>query len=241
MNIIKLNAIASTNDFLKELSAKQMVQNLTTVVAENQEKGKGQRGAVWISENGKNLTFSVYLNYKHAKTTSLFLINIIVPISIQEVLKKYNFNSIAIKWPNDILSDNKKIGGILIENAIKSDGNVQTIIGIGLNVNQMFFDNLPQAASLAMIKGEEFDKDVLLKEIINRLAENLERINEVSFFWEKYNSLLFKKDVPMVFSDATGLKFMGIIKGVSENGKLLLLLEDDSIKEYNIKEIKMHY
>ena len=241
MNIIKLNAIASTNDFLKELSAKQMVQNLTTVVAENQEKGKGQRGAVWNSENGKNLTFSVYLCNKHIKTSSLFLINVIVPISIQEVLKCYNFNTITIKWPNDILSDNKKIGGILIENAIKSDGSVQTIIGIGLNVNQMFFENLPQAASLAMIKGKEFDKDILLEKIVNQLTANLDRIEETSYFWEKYNSLLFKKDIPMVFSDAMNVKFMGIIKGVSENGRLLLLLEDDSIKEYDIKAIKMHY
>jgi BirA family biotin operon repressor/biotin-[acetyl-CoA-carboxylase] ligase len=241
MNIIKLNAIASTNDFLKELSAKQIVQNLTTVVAENQLKGKGQRGATWNSEDGKNLTFSVFLNGNTIKTTSLYLINIIVPISIQEILKRYNFNTIAIKWPNDILSDNKKIGGILIENAIKSDGTVQTIIGVGLNVNQFSFENLPQAASLAMIMNREFDKEILLKNILDQLIINLNRIGDASYFWEKYNDLLFKKEIPMVFSNALNEKFMGIIKGVSENGKLLLLLEDDAIKEYDIKEIKMHY
>lgn len=241
MNIIKLNAIASTNDFLRQMSAKEMVENFTVVVAENQLNGKGQRGSVWVSENGKNLTFSVFVKDFQVDVSSIYLINIIVPITIIEVLTELKLVDLAIKWPNDILSDNKKIGGILIENAIKSDGMIQTVVGIGLNVNQMSFDNLPQASSLAILKKEEFDKDLILKQIIERLKFNMTRIGDKSYFWDKYNNLLFRKDIPTVFVNNTNQKFMAIVKGVTNNGKLQLLLEDDTINEYDIKEVKMLY
>lgn len=241
MNIIKLNAIASTNDFLKQMSAKEMVENFTVVVAENQLNGKGQRGSVWVSENGKNLTFSVFVKDFQVDVSSIYLINIIVPITIIEVLTELKLVDLAIKWPNDILSENKKIGGILIENAIKSDGMIQTVVGIGLNINQMSFDNLPQASSLAILKKEEFDKDLILKQIIERLKYNMTRIGDKSYFWDKYNNLLFRKDIPTVFINNTNQKFMAIVKGVTNNGKLQLLLEDDTINEYDIKEVKMLY
>ncbi|KIX20025.1 hypothetical protein SY27_16035 [Flavobacterium sp. 316] len=241
MNIIKLNAIASTNDFLRQMSAKEMVENFTVVVAENQLNGKGQRGSVWVSENGKNLTFSVFVKDFQVDVSSIYLINIIVPITIIEVLTELKLVDLAIKWPNDILSENKKIGGILIENAIKSDGMIQTVVGIGLNINQMSFDNLPQASSLAILKKEEFDKDLILKQIIERLKYNMTRIGDKSYFWDKYNNLLFRKDIPTVFVNNTNQKFMAIVKGVTNNGKLQLLLEDDTINEYDIKEVKMLY
>lgn len=241
MNIIKLNAIASTNDFLRQMSAKEMVENFTVVVAENQLNGKGQRGSVWVSENGKNLTFSVFVKDFQVDVSSIYLINIIIPITIIEVLTELKLVDLAIKWPNDILSENKKIGGILIENAIKSDGMIQTVVGIGLNVNQMSFDNLPQASSLAILKKEEFDKDLILKQIIERLKYNMTRIGDKSYFWDKYNNLLFRKDIPTVFVNNTNQKFMAIVKGVTNNGKLQLLLEDDTINEYDIKEVKMLY
>ena len=241
MNIIKLNAIGSTNTFLKELSATKMLDNYTSVVAESQLKGRGQRGSNWQSENEKNLTFSTFINDFDLKKNNPFLINIIVPISIIEVLETYFLENLAIKWPNDILSENKKIGGILIENVIKSEGKMESIIGIGLNVNQMSFDDLPKASSLALLKQTTFDKDILLKEIVKQLQLNLTKTTESSCFWDKYHSYLFKKEVPSVFMDATEVQFMGIIKKVTSSGKLQLLLEDDSLKEYDIKELKMFY
>lgn len=241
MNIIKLNAIDSTNRFLKDLSAIQTIENYTTVVAENQLKGKGQRGSNWVSENGKNLTFSIFINDLKVGTKETFILNCIVPIAIIEVLQKFNLERLAIKWPNDILSENKKIAGILIENTIKPDGRISSIIGIGLNVNQLHFENLPQASSLALLKNKQFDKEQLLKSIIFQMTENVNAVNNKNYFWEKYHSLLFKKDIPSVFNDINNKPFMGIIKGITETGKLVLLLDDDSIKEYDIKEIKMLY
>ena len=241
MNIIKLNAIDSTNRFLKDLSAIQTIENFTTVVAENQLKGKGQRGASWVSENGKNLTFSIFINDLQVTVKTSFILNFIVPLAIIEVLKKFNLERLAIKWPNDILSENKKIAGILIENTIKPDGRISSIIGIGLNVNQLHFENLPQASSLALLKNRKFDKEELLKAIRNEIVTNVNQSNKTAYFWEKYHSVLFKKDIPTVFNDNENKPFMGIIKSVTESGKLVLLLDDDSTREYDIKEIKMLY
>ena len=174
MNIIKLNAIDSTNRFLKKMSATQSLDNFTVVVTENQLKGKGQRGAKWVSENGKNLTFSTLINHIDIHPRDIYLINIITAIALIETLEKYQLKDLHIKWPNDILSENKKICGILIENSIQSNGKIKSIIGIGLNVNQKSFENLPQASSLCLLKNKTFEKEQLLNSIILR--------NEIKFF-----------------------------------------------------------
>ncbi|VXB02853.1 Biotin--(acetyl-CoA-carboxylase) ligase [Flavobacterium sp. 9AF] len=241
MNIIKLNAIDSTNKFLKELSVSKKIENFTTVVTEKQLKGQGQRGASWHSEDGKNLTFSVFYEIQNINLNNLFTINIATSIAVVEALQINEITDLNIKWPNDILSENKKICGVLIENTIKTDGTTKSIIGIGLNVNQEKFEELPQASSLKILKKREFDKEKLLLDLINKLENNLKEIGNPDYLWEKYHSLLFKKDIPMAFESSEKLRFMGIIKGVSRNGKLILLLEEDCIKEFDIKEIKMLY
>ena len=241
MNIIKLNAIDSTNNFLKELSATQILDNFTTVVTENQLKGKGQRGATWVSEDGKNLTFSTYIHHNPAFTNELFTFNVMASIALVKVLEKYQLPQLHIKWPNDILSENKKICGILIENTIKSDGRIHCIIGIGLNVNQMVFQNLPKASSMVILKNMVFDKEVLLNEILKSLKHHYNQLENPTLLWKKYHTYLYKKGIPVAFENTSKEQFMGIIQGVSTFGKLMVLLENDTIHEYDIKEIKMLY
>lgn len=151
MNIIKLSAINSTNDYLKKLSAGQYLENFTVVVAEHQTAGKGQMGAKWSVVPGKNLTFSVLIKDLLLEINEIFNLNAAVAISITETLESFNIPDICIKWPNDILAGNKKIGGVLIENSIKNNGEIFSIVGIGLNINQLDFENLPKASSLAVV------------------------------------------------------------------------------------------
>lgn len=243
MNIIKLNAIESTNSFLKELIMNQYVENFTIVCAENQTKGKGQVGAVWDSESGKNLTFSVLIRDVIVESASVFILNTLVSISIIKALEKFKINNLAIKWPNDILSEQKKIAGILIENIFRGNNEIISIVGVGLNVNQLYFDNLPQASSLAILNNKVFDKDLILEEIHNQLKFHCAQIsNHVkNDFWKEYHSYLFKKNIPVVFLGFDNHQFMGIIEGVSKFGRLQVILEDDSVKEFDLKEIKMLY
>jgi BirA family biotin operon repressor/biotin-[acetyl-CoA-carboxylase] ligase len=242
MKLIKLDAIDSTNEFLKGLSNKQELENFTVVTAESQTKGKGQMGAVWASETGKNLILSVLVKDFLSDICQIYNLNIVVSLAVIEALECYKIPDLSIKWPNDIMSYNKKIGGILIENSIKSDGSIASIVGLGLNVNQTNFENLPKASSMAVICNATFDKDALLFMIIDNLENKIKLWEkQLDFLWSDYISKLFKKGIPMPFSDANNQKFMGIIQGISSIGKLEILLEDDSISEFDIKEIQMLY
>ena len=243
MNIIKLDAIDSTNDYLKELSRTNTLDNFTVVTTDNQTKGKGQMGSVWKSEIGKNLTMSILIKDVLLNVNQIFDLNIAISLSVIEVLKEYSIPKLTIKWPNDIMSDNKKIGGILIENSFKTDNRIESVIGIGLNVNQKEFLNLPKASSLSLISNLEYDLDELISKIYLQIKRNYENLiaNKTEFLWENYHQNLFKKGVPMPFEAENGTKFMGIIQGVTKEGKLEILLEDDSLKTFGIKEITILY
>ena len=245
MHIIKLNAIPSTNTFLKELSATKKLVNFTTVVAENQTNGKGQRGNIWMVETGKNLTFSTLIADFSISQFSPFLLNIIVPVSIIQVLEKYDVNNLKVKWPNDILAENKKIGGVLIENSFKGIDKIESIIGIGLNANQTNFENLPKASSILLATGQYKNREELLEKIVSQIELNYQDLQsgtkQESFFWNFYHQNLFRKDIPSVFEKPNGEKFQGIIKRVSKEGKLEVLLENDSLQDFDIKEVSLLY
>ena len=242
MKLIKLDAIDSTNEFLKGLSNSHLVGNFTVVTAENQTKGKGQMGSAWVSEPSKNLIMSVLVTDFLSDSNRIFDINIVASVSIIQALETFNIPELSIKWPNDIMSYNKKIGGILIENSIKSDGNINSIVGLGLNVNQTNFEHLPNATSLALTSNTIFDKQEILLKIIEKLKQNIRSWNQnKDFMWADYTKKLFKKGIPMPFSDQNQQRFMGIIQGVSPIGKLEILLENDSIADFDIKEIQMLY
>jgi len=242
MKLIKLDAIDSTNEFLKGLSSNQTLENFTVVTAESQTKGKGQMGSVWDSEPSKNLIMSVLIKDFTTDINQIFDINIAVSVSIIQVLEGLNIPELSIKWPNDIMSYTKKIGGILIENSIKSDGSINSIAGLGLNINQMNFENLPKASSLAIICNKTFDKEEILLKIVEKLEQNIQSWNQNSdSLRTEYINKLFRIGIPMPFEDQNQQNFMGIIQGVSPIGKLEILLEDDSISEFDIKEIQMLY
>lgn len=242
MLFIKLDAIDSTNDYLKALANKELLEDFTTVVADKQLKGKGQMGSEWVSEAGKNLTMSVLVKSDFAINHTIFDINVAVALSIITVLDTLNIPKVSVKWPNDIMTDNKKIGGILIENAIKSDGTINSVIGIGLNVNQSDFVNLPKATSLFLATQQEFDKEMLMMKIVEKLKEYIQILHANSDnLWETYHNRLFKKGIPMPFELADGIKIMGIIQKVSQEGMLELMVEDDSLHYFGVKDITMLY
>jgi BirA family biotin operon repressor/biotin-[acetyl-CoA-carboxylase] ligase len=241
MKIIKLNAIDSTNRFLKELAQETSAENYTIVVANQQTDGKGQRGASWISESDKGLTFSLLYHNLQESAINLFELNCIVALSIVEALQSISLIKFQIKWPNDILAENKKIGGVLIENSFKNQQEVVSVIGIGINVNQLHFENLPQASSLALLERKIFDKEEIMIKIAKQLKFNLENAQKIgsNFYWERYHELLYKRGVVSAFEDGNGNQFVGKISAVTREGKLQLELENNVLSIFDLKEIKM--
>ena len=242
MQIIKLNAIDSTNNYLKQLILERTLDDFSVVLANHQTNGRGQRGSSWLSEKGKNLTFSVLKKNISLKINQQFLLNIIVSLSIIKTLEGFNIPNLAIKWPNDILSDHNKISGILIENLIKNKHIEYAIIGIGLNVNQDKFEGLDKVSSLKNIMPLAVNKDELLTMIINKLKMYFKMYSEngSGFLNSEYESYLFRKDKPSTFSSHDNSMFTGIIRGVSDSGKLCVQMEGLN-KEFDLKQLKLMY
>ena len=130
--------------------------------------------------------------------------------------------------------------GILIENSLKGSLITSSIIGIGLNVNQINFSTgLNKASSLQLMTNRKFDLDALLSCIISKLKEKVSMLNSGDFktLESDYLSVLYKKNIPAMFKDSKDVLFMGLIKGISKDGKLQVELDNESIKEFGIKEI----
>lgn len=244
MQIIKLNATDSTNEYLKNLAANASLGDYTVVMAEEQLKGRGQMGTEWISEAGKNLTFSVLKRLDGFAVSDRFLLNICVSLAVLRVLQNMKVPDLSVKWPNDILSGRSKICGILIENIVAGAKIRASIMGIGLNVNQTGFDHLPDASSLKLILKKEWDRDELLNSILNRINENFIRLEECDGKKElvaSYDSHLFRMNKPSTFTSENGGNFMGFIRGVTKNGLLLVELEGSVFKEFQLKEVQLLY
>ena len=243
MEIIKLNATNSTNTYLKNLLKEKQVKDLSCIWALSQTQGRGQQGAKWISEPGKNLTFSILKKFKNLPSEYHFLLNMEVSLAIFRALKKLYIPDLAVKWANDILSSKKKICGILIENTLHKEQISASIIGIGLNVNQVFFNDLPNVSSLQKIMGHPFDLEEVLLLICQELEVSLKSLSPTRFetMLDEYHTHLFRKDKPSTFEYPNGERFMGYIRGVSHNGQLQIEQEDALMSSFSLKEIKLLY
>jgi len=243
MPIIKLNAIDSTNSFLRQLCMEKAIEDYTAVTTKHQTQGRGQMGTVWDSEKGKNLMCSVFKRNNDIDIEHQFYISMVTSLALIKTLQTFNVPKLNVKWPNDILAENNKICGILIENVIKKNKIEASIIGIGLNVNQIGFKNLPNASSLKELTGIVFDLDELVQVIISNLKFyfNLLANGKFNKLKKEYETYLFRKGKPSSFKLKSGDVIPGFIEGVNENGKLIVRLEDDIRKVFDLKEIQLLY
>jgi BirA family biotin operon repressor/biotin-[acetyl-CoA-carboxylase] ligase len=243
MPIIKLNAIDSTNSYLRALCTKKGLDDFTVVYAKHQTEGRGQMGTVWDSQQGKNLTCSVFKKQVNITAAEQFYISMVTSLALIKTMQAFKVPKLNVKWPNDILAENKKICGILIENVIKSKRIEDSIIGIGLNVNQMLFDNLPNASSLRQLTGIVFDLDEVLQAIIKHLEFYFDKLAKEKFdaLKTEYESYLFRMEKPSMFKTDEQVVFPGFIQGVDETGKLIVRSENNVRKSFDLKEIQLLY
>lgn len=243
MKVVKLNAINSTNDYLRALLKRHQAKNNMVIVADYQSSGKGLSGNSWHSEKGKNLMFSTLVAFDDLPVSRQYYLNFAVSIAVYNVLKYYIPEKLLIKWPNDILSANQKICGILIECIVKLDKVIHAIIGVGINVNQTdFTEDLFNVTSLKLLLSNDIDRDELLQKMLIEIQYQLISVKKGAFsqLRENYESVLYKKGIPTVFKDAQGKTFMGKILGTaSKTGNLLVEMEDETVQEFGIKELQM--
>lgn len=241
LTIIKLDAIDSTNTFLKQLAKVEPPKDGTVVVTREQLAGRGQKGNSWRSIAGQSLSFSMFKSFVNIEAQEQFVISMGVSMAILEALRSFNVPDVSIKWPNDILSDNKKLVGILIENVLEGSLVKSSIIGIGVNVNETSFETLPQASSMYLQTGNKFDLDNLLETITEKILIRLKQLDQKKLmnYKQAYEKELFRKDIVSVFERPDGSRLNGIIRGISEIGELLIDTETASLKTVQVKELKL--
>lgn len=234
--IIHLDTVDSTNNYTANLIKKDKIVHGTVILADEQSAGKGQRGATWLSGAGENVLLSVFIAPDNLSVENQYVLTYVASISILKVLRKIGISA-EIKWPNDIYVKRKKIAGILIENSLIGGRINTSIIGIGLNVNQVKFSAL-NATSIKMEKSEFMSIDNIVFMLIFELNTYWEKAQngEIAFLRDEYLKNLYLLNQKSIFEDSNGI-FNGTIKGVSAKG---LLIMDNNGKEmqYDLKQIK---
>ena len=226
--IIHIEETDSTNRWLKAHGEGTMV-----VVADYQTAGKGCGTNSWESERGKNLTFSMLIHPTDIPASQQFRITEVVSVALCEVLEQY-IGDVSIKWPNDIYMGDKKICGVLIENRLQGNVIVDSIIGIGLNVNQTeFVSDAPNPVSLRQLLGREIDREALLHDFLETFAAV--SLSETTY--SAYRNKLFRMGKQAVFSDETG-RFEGTIQDVETDGRLLIKDLSGQARRYAFKEVQ---
>ena len=243
MHLIKVNAISSTNSYARELFKEDPLMPATCIWAVRQLQGRGQRGTSWVSNAGQNLTFSIVCPRVDLSLSRQFLISAVVATTVVKELKKFSVPRLSVKWPNDIMAGSQKIGGILIENIVSEGILSASVIGIGLNVNQTNFEGLPAAGSMKLVTGHDFEPEEVLGRILDSLEVALNAVTDTRSeeILKEYKDHLFRYKVPSTFQLPDQTLFMGIIENVSLTGKLLVQTEEDQVREFDLKEIKLCY
>lgn len=235
-NLIHLPTCHSTNDIARQLIEKNKAPEGTIVITNQQTAGKGQRGNTWQSEPGENLTFSMVFSPHFITAEGNFWFTIITSLALRKALEKYGIQ-IKIKWPNDIYIGEKKLGGILIENIIENRKINFSIIGIGLNVNQQYF-NVPNAISLYNVTNRNYNLQNVLEEI--SIAQEQLFLQLKNGHNDHLKSLYLKHllgiDEERNFR-VNGNILAGVIRGVDDAGRLKV--EFSGTNEYfSFKEIE---
>jgi BirA family biotin operon repressor/biotin-[acetyl-CoA-carboxylase] ligase len=226
--LIFLNEVDSTNNYAAKLFRAGEIDSGTVILAEKQTNGRGQRGNHWKSLPNENLLMSFPIDltiFNHFQLPSL---NHFISLGIHDFLTTYS-NKAHIKWPNDLVIEHRKIAGILIETQIERNAFNSAIIGIGININQTHFDE-KGITSLQIETGHKHDIKTCLKELIyylNQRVEQLFGIIELPLKNHFEKKLWLLNQTSSFKYRATGECFIGVILGTTEQGALLMRIEDE--------------
>ena len=237
MCLIYLKECSSTQDEIERIISNDNPY-LQAVYTFNQTKGKGQYGNAWESGHDLSLAYSIAVPDELVKLPN-HLFNFHTAEVLADFLAILTNHVPALKWPNDIILNNKKVAGILIE---KKTINKKSyfVVGIGLNVLEENFKRLPKAGSLLTQTGIKFDLNLLTHSLHEYLLENLLKPASAESVLEKLNQRLFRRDLISVF-ETNQSRQNGIIKNVDDDGFLWVQLENDGLQKFFHKEISLCY
>jgi len=239
--IIELGSTDSTNAFAAKLLAESHLPEGTVITAKFQTLGRGYSGNSWHSDAGKNLLLSIILYPALLLPRHQFFLNQISSLAVANTVESFLVNSsVKIKWPNDVFVDDRKIAGILIENAVQSERFQHSIIGIGINVNQKKFEaTLLRPTSFFKISGQEFSLEAVMKELFSQLEKRYLQLKQerIDLIQKDYMIKLYRVEELSWFR-TDGKKFRGKIVGITAEGKLIIEASGKH-EVFGFKEVEM--
>jgi len=237
--IISVRRTESTNNYAISQVAVNEIEEGTVFLAYAQTAGKGQLNNHWESEAGMNLTFSILLRPAFLEIQKQFMLSKVVCLGLASFLCR-SVENVKIKWPNDIYVGDSKICGILIENAIMGSTISQSVIGIGLNMNQTSFRSpAPNPVSLKMITGKDYALDLAIKELLKEIDLYYMKLRSGQFeeLDRVFHDQLYRLNEWHSYRDETHV-YSGKIIGVNPIGQLRIQEKDGFVHEYHFKEVE---
>lgn len=224
--IIHLTSVDSTSNYAANLLRDGKISSGAVILSDIQTEGRGQRSNTWQSLPFENLTFSFLLKPHCLNNIPVITINHCVSLALAEFIVQYGLLP-QLKWPNDIYINNNKIAGILIENNFKSGCVTNSIIGIGVNINQTSFDSL-NATSLALLTNEKYPIKGILFDILHQLNKQFHLFETTSSaaVKERYDKKLWKINEVVRFKIANSY-LKGVVVGTNIDGNLLVQCEGE--------------
>jgi len=199
-------------------------------VADVQTKGKGRGGNKWESPKG-GLWFSILLR-PDLPSPRLHLLQFLAAIATRKAIENETGLSVMLKWPNDLVLENAKLGGILIESKTLGEAISFAIVGIGLNINQSKGQLPPGAISIGLVSGKQYDLRILLKAILDQIKSSLDDLDRPSKIMNEWwrNCIHRPLRVRVTLPEDT---VTGISRAIDEDGGLLIETDDRRIRKVN--------
>ena len=235
--ILYLDVVTSTNTLARERLQLAKAIEGSVIFANEQTQGRGQLNSVWESNSGKNVLCSIVLSPVFITIDQQTYLNMAICFAMLDTIKMYTPDA-SIKWPNDIYINKKKVAGLLLENAIQGDHIKYSIVGIGINVNQLDFV-VKSATSLCM----ETQHNIVVDDVLQLLLKHINhrygmlKLKQWDMINKEYHQHLLGLNEECTFKTETE-EFVGVIKGVDVHG-LLMVKKGDSIINYRVKEISI--
>jgi len=239
-HVTLLETVNSTNSFMNDLLSQQKIPEGAVVMAKQQTEGRGQAGERWLSEPGKNLLLSFVFYPVFLSPQNLFSLSKAFSLGVCDGIKQITELKPKIKWPNDIYIGDKKAGGLLIENSIRNPQVNHTILGVGINVNQLNFSaELPNPVSLKMISGTDYSIETCFSVICNSIERRYLQLKtgHEDQIHEDYLSVIYRLGEFHEFENDHE-RFKAKITAIAEDGRILMKRDTGVIERYDFKKVR---
>lgn len=246
---IHVEELSSTSAVISTMDSECPEGGMLVLWADYQSAGRGQRGSRWVSQRGANLLFSVMLRPKNVRVVRQFLLSQAMAVAeanaINDMMREFGAGAsqeckVGLKWPNDLYYGYKKLGGTIIETTLGAGYVERCVLGMGVNVNQTrFSEDAPDPVSLIQISGREWDREKLMRSIVERFSYlerevEEEKDNGIS---EAYKDLLIWRSGLHEYEDKDG-RFLARLVDILPDGHLLLRDTDGRLRQYMFKEVR---